>query len=647
MLPPTAFMSYPTSIDKLDDGVVSYISQILCAELQEIYSSNFQIFQDCKSIRLGEDWREKIDLALDNSTIFIAFITPNYFKSKYCQYELEKFFEKESHLGFNRLIFPIYYIKCANIDSPIFNSDQPVDQLAAEISKRQRSDWLGWRRRRDFVEARNKIEDLAIAIKDALECASSCIENIEVSKSYFRTELNEIYSKTAEYKISQETQNLLLQTSLKSGLSREMATNALNTVLQEKEKFRSKKLSELDHKAQDLLSEIEFYSCQDILLKSFKVLQDKLHLHPEDKAVEFIRNTLLEKFRKRQFQARKYFKSNYRRWLLGNSSSSDKENAIAFYRNKAKLNIHDTYRIVKIVDVEIQIRETLENTKRLVNRFELLVRQNFIPLIIDLCRNSFRMVFRAVIFLMSALSCISKKICWQKIKKNFNREVILRLCIFWKSRSQKAINFFICLNHRLKDCIISLNEKSTQRLSIRCFRILIILLFLIGARSLFFMLFKDLFVAPISIESLTANKQEEKSLFENQNFIEALVKNRISEYLKARANAYGENRNLEPVRSLTSGQSLTNIETRTFELSNNNEFLSFPVSKLDFLEKVDFDSDSIYAEAKLYEMRELYTIGEKVARFSTCEYIDAKLIFEQHDSIWKISQITYSNKNPC
>jgi hypothetical protein len=67
----------------------------------------------------------------------IAVITPSYFNSNYCRKEAETFFNRESQLGRDDLIIPIYYVECGLEDKDF----QAKDALAKRLSARHYFDW--------------------------------------------------------------------------------------------------------------------------------------------------------------------------------------------------------------------------------------------------------------------------------------------------------------------------------------------------------------------------------------------------------------------------------------------------------------------------------------------------------------------------
>jgi cobaltochelatase CobT len=123
---PVAFFSYVRSDDDHDSGRISQLRQQLEGEVKMQTGRPFHIFQDRNDIKWGEQWKERIEDALLDVTFLIPIVTPSYFQSHACRMEFETFLVREKALGEERLILPIYYVSCDEMDE---NSD-PSDAIA-------------------------------------------------------------------------------------------------------------------------------------------------------------------------------------------------------------------------------------------------------------------------------------------------------------------------------------------------------------------------------------------------------------------------------------------------------------------------------------------------------------------------------------
>jgi hypothetical protein len=64
--------------------------------LRDHLGQDVVIWQDTKRVRLGDDWHEAIESAVDETAAFLAIVSPGYLKSIWCQRERRRFLE---HLG--------------------------------------------------------------------------------------------------------------------------------------------------------------------------------------------------------------------------------------------------------------------------------------------------------------------------------------------------------------------------------------------------------------------------------------------------------------------------------------------------------------------------------------------------------------------
>jgi hypothetical protein len=70
---------------------------------QRLEKSGFGVWMDSEGIRLGEDWREEIDVAIEDSFVLLLIISPNSMSSPYVTYEWS------FALGAHKNVLPILY----------------------------------------------------------------------------------------------------------------------------------------------------------------------------------------------------------------------------------------------------------------------------------------------------------------------------------------------------------------------------------------------------------------------------------------------------------------------------------------------------------------------------------------------------------
>lgn len=193
---PNAFFSYVRTDDS--DGNLSTLRDVLSSEVLMQWGRKFEIFQDTKDIRTGQEFDGVIKLNLDHVSFLIAILTPSYFASKSCRQELEYFLEREKQLGRRDLIFPIYYIDCELTEPPI----QAQDSLIKIMSQRQVFDWRRLRTKPfNTQEVRESLVKLGRDITKAIKTSKVIVqaaqtdEEIDELVGEIRSVLREIQSR--------------------------------------------------------------------------------------------------------------------------------------------------------------------------------------------------------------------------------------------------------------------------------------------------------------------------------------------------------------------------------------------------------------------------------------------------------------------
>ncbi len=167
---PLAFLSYVRSDDEHDGGRISTFRERLEGEVRMHRGRAFPIFQDRNDIAWGQHWESRIRQSISDVTFFIPIVTPSFFRSPACRHEFEAFLLKETTLGVNRLILPVYYLT-----SEQMSNDYPVglDSIADVIRGRQ---WTDWRR---FRFKPHSDEGVAEALSLLAETIRESIDELE------------------------------------------------------------------------------------------------------------------------------------------------------------------------------------------------------------------------------------------------------------------------------------------------------------------------------------------------------------------------------------------------------------------------------------------------------------------------------------
>ncbi len=164
---PDAFMSYTRFDDQHNSGYLTTFRDRLSGEVRAQTGKAFHIFQDIVDIGLGQQFAPEIEAALQASTFFIPIITPSFFESEYCRAEVERFLVRETELGRNDLILPIYYIKSDRWEDP---DQRAADPIAQQLKLHQYVDWRALRfEELDRPKVRQELAKMAEQIKAALK----------------------------------------------------------------------------------------------------------------------------------------------------------------------------------------------------------------------------------------------------------------------------------------------------------------------------------------------------------------------------------------------------------------------------------------------------------------------------------------------
>jgi hypothetical protein len=181
---PIAFLSYVHSDDAHDDNRISKLRRSLEGEVKMQTGKPFHIFQDRNDLLWGQNWQERIKETLSEITFLIPVITPSFFLSPACRSEFEIFAKIEQMLGVNRLILPLYYVSCDQLETPDLHPDSVADILRS----RQREDWRPFRfsnsQDSDVREALARIASgIKTSIRELRSIAEASQKHSEIAKS--------------------------------------------------------------------------------------------------------------------------------------------------------------------------------------------------------------------------------------------------------------------------------------------------------------------------------------------------------------------------------------------------------------------------------------------------------------------------------
>lgn len=160
-----AFMSYARFDDQHDDGQVSELRERLSAEVRVQTGDEFPIFQDRNDIAWGQNWKSRIEDALDSATLLLVVVTPSFFRSPVCRDEVQRFLDRERALARSDLVLPLYYVGAPELDDP---QRRDADPIARALAERQFADWRELRFEPFTAPVvRRALAQLAVRMRDA------------------------------------------------------------------------------------------------------------------------------------------------------------------------------------------------------------------------------------------------------------------------------------------------------------------------------------------------------------------------------------------------------------------------------------------------------------------------------------------------
>lgn len=131
----TLFWSYVRKDDARENGRIRRLAAAISDEFTMQTGEELDLFIDNR-IAWGEIWRERIQFALADATLFVAIITPSFFKSAECRKEILMFFKDAEELGVSDFLLPLLWSGRA----PTEDDDDEVRRLIAATQFRSWSD---------------------------------------------------------------------------------------------------------------------------------------------------------------------------------------------------------------------------------------------------------------------------------------------------------------------------------------------------------------------------------------------------------------------------------------------------------------------------------------------------------------------------
>jgi hypothetical protein len=164
MAQPLAFLSYVREVDGMGD--LTRFRQALELAVRERGFNTFEIFHDKLHIHWGDDWKQRVLQTVDDVLLIMPIISPGFFTSENCRFEIEAFLERERAMKTRRsTILPVYFV-----ETPTFNHPGPTnDELARLFRVRSYLDFRDIRLLpKDHIDYRREIDRAATQVSSLL-----------------------------------------------------------------------------------------------------------------------------------------------------------------------------------------------------------------------------------------------------------------------------------------------------------------------------------------------------------------------------------------------------------------------------------------------------------------------------------------------
>lgn len=128
---PVAFWSYTREDDAAEGGRITELAALLARRAKARTGTEVPVYVDLEEVPLGGSWNADLEAALSSATFLVPIITPLYFESPHCRWELERFLELMERPDRDRLITPIYYLDVPDMALDVVSSDPLVEVVKA------------------------------------------------------------------------------------------------------------------------------------------------------------------------------------------------------------------------------------------------------------------------------------------------------------------------------------------------------------------------------------------------------------------------------------------------------------------------------------------------------------------------------------
>ena len=141
------FWSYARRDNRLPLKKVYSLRGAFETVLSQVLGKDCEIYFDTIALNWGVEWRKEIERLIKDSDGFVAIVTPSYFNSRVCMFELQMACEA------GKKILPIYFRNCKGLKST-FKEDGIESEINKNLNKASLK--LSDIQMKDFRELRNE-----------------------------------------------------------------------------------------------------------------------------------------------------------------------------------------------------------------------------------------------------------------------------------------------------------------------------------------------------------------------------------------------------------------------------------------------------------------------------------------------------------
>jgi hypothetical protein len=190
-MPYDLFISYARRDKDNGHGRITEFVERIGRDFESFAGRPLRPFFDLTEIQGMDDWRHRILKGLRESRLLLAFVSPNYLQSKYCEWEFNEYVKNEvARALVGEGVAPIYFVEVPGWQDKDF--DQHCADWIAELRRRQHFDLRPWFHEGEHAlrepEVEATIEKLSQRIAERIqrgERAEQRLGNVDAHNAHF------------------------------------------------------------------------------------------------------------------------------------------------------------------------------------------------------------------------------------------------------------------------------------------------------------------------------------------------------------------------------------------------------------------------------------------------------------------------------